>query len=461
MREPDVTRATCLVAFCAVLILACAGQRAAAEDMVEKTNGQKIRGEVTARTDAKVTIRMTMGGSSVEMGFRMKDVHAITVGGERKVYNEKKKAKPRRRPVARAPRPTRPKPAPASRPRASKTPKPAPAVTTRTQAEVQALIQSSGTAKPSWWSSVGLNYPKTLDLSFPKPQQKGWFPQKNVGHYMHSVINENPSRWQQGTKFMHYVLSVNKGNSAVERKCQWQLGGSYHNLLRDWARGAYWWQKVNDGKPYVTTRLAECYWKLGNKAMAAQMLGKIRQAGGNGTAIKLWSDMGDLNRAMSLAAASIPSRWPSGIHVAAGDACRKHGQYQQAIAQYQKTLALPDLPKNKNGGRKRNKARATAAIQNIKVFETLDLSKVRSGTYAGKGVGFGGDIFLSVTVRSGKIADISITKQTEKQFFTSLRDTPKRIIDKQGLKGVDATTGASVTSEAILNATAEALAKGM
>jgi len=36
-------------------------------------------------------------------------------------------------------------------------------------------------------------------------------------------------------------------------------------------------------------------------------------------------------------------------------------------------------------------------------------------------------------------------------------DTPKKIIDKQAVKGIDATSGATITSEAIINATAKAL----
>jgi uncharacterized protein with FMN-binding domain len=48
----------------------------------------------------------------------------------------------------------------------------------------------------------------------------------------------------------------------------------------------------------------------------------------------------------------------------------------------------------------------------------------------------------------------------EKQYYSSLTDTPAKIIAKQGVKGVDSTSSATITSEAIINATAKALAKG-
>ena len=42
----------------------------------------------------------------------------------------------------------------------------------------------------------------------------------------------------------------------------------------------------------------------------------------------------------------------------------------------------------------------------------------------------------------------------------SAADTPAKIIAKQGVKGVDATSNATITSEAIINGTAKALASG-
>jgi len=53
------------------------------------------------------------------------------------------------------------------------------------------------------------------------------------------------------------------------------------------------------------------------------------------------------------------------------------------------------------------------------------------------------------------------SSRKEKQFFTSITDTIGQIRAKQGVKGVDATSGATMTSEAIINATAKALAEAM
>ncbi len=432
----------------ALAVLAGAASRAHAADVIEKLNGRKLRGTVIARTPDHVTIRMRMpgGGGTIEMSVPTKDIHAVTVDGKRAVLNEKPPPPKRapRRPVPRVEKPPSPrKPVTGSR-------------ATRTKNQVLALIQQAGTTKPDWWGSVSLNYPKTLNLSWPQPSG-GWNMRKNVGQYMFSVINENPRRWREGTKFMHYVLSLNKGDQSIEKKAMEQLGHCYHDLLEDWARGAYWWQKSGGSR---TIGLADCYWKLGSKAMAAEMLLRISvDYSRYGAVIKLWSDMGELNRALRLAEASARSNRSGGPYMAAGDACRKHGRYPQAVAYYQKVLAIPVGPKA--GILNKNRARATAAIKTIKLFETLDLRRVRSGTYTGTSVAYGGDLTLSVTVQNGRITSVRVTSHKDKQYFSSITDTTKQIIEKQGLRDIDATTGATVTSDGILNAAANALGKGL
>ena len=62
-----------------------------------------------------------------------------------------------------------------------------------------------------------------------------------------------------------------------------------------------------------------------------------------------------------------------------------------------------------------------------------------------------------VTVRAGKLESVKVVRHREKQFYAALTDTPRKIIAKQSVRGIDATTNATITSEAIINATAKAL----
>ena len=127
-------------------------------------------------------------------------------------------------------------------------------------------------------------------------------------------------------------------------------------------------------------------------------------------------------------------------------------------------LALPTTyarisgENQKNPILERNKQRAQTAIDTIKTFETLDLSRIPDGPYTGTSLAYVGDLTVTVTVKSGRITSVRVTKHKDKQYYTALTDTPNRIIEKQGLKGIDATTGATITSQAIIDATAKALA---
>jgi uncharacterized protein with FMN-binding domain len=109
----------------------------------------------------------------------------------------------------------------------------------------------------------------------------------------------------------------------------------------------------------------------------------------------------------------------------------------------------------------RNKKRAQANLEAIRLFDALDVKKVRDGTYRASSIGYEAPIEIEVTVRAGRITDLRVTSHHEKQYYSALTDTPRRIIAKQSVKGVDATSSATITSEAIINATAKALAGGM
>jgi uncharacterized protein with FMN-binding domain len=68
---------------------------------------------------------------------------------------------------------------------------------------------------------------------------------------------------------------------------------------------------------------------------------------------------------------------------------------------------------------------------------------------------------VEVVVASGRIESVRISRHREKQYYSSLTDTPEKILKRQGVAGIDATSSATITSEAIINATAKALAGGL
>ena len=67
---------------------------------------------------------------------------------------------------------------------------------------------------------------------------------------------------------------------------------------------------------------------------------------------------------------------------------------------------------------------------------------------------------FEVRVANHRIEEVEVTQHVEKQFYAAITDTTSQIIMKQSVNGVDATSRATITSQAIVNATAKALAKG-
>jgi len=170
---------------------------------------------------------------------------------------------------------------------------------------------------------------------------------------------------------------------------------------------------------------------------------------------RLWAELGNLDKALKMALQTAPSL-PDVGNLAAGDICRLAGRYPEALQHYQKVLGAS------SGGRdmKQSKGRAQASIDAIKLVDTLNLKKVPDGAYRDSSIGYSGQVGVEVTVAGGKISGVKVTQHTEKQYYSSITDTCRQLVAKQGAKGVDATSGATITSEAILNASLKAISKG-
>jgi len=90
-------------------------------------------------------------------------------------------------------------------------------------------------------------------------------------------------------------------------------------------------------------------------------------------------------------------------------------------------------------------------------LEEFDLSRVRDGVYAGEAPGFLGPVTVEVTVSGGKITQVTVRHaDTPEMADEAARVIPQRIIDKQHFR-VDAVSGATATSEAIMLAVRKAV----
>jgi uncharacterized protein with FMN-binding domain len=416
----------------AAVIASLAGTQGWA-DTIELLTGKSLQGTVKSYRGTDVVIDIKVGARTFQQKFPRSRVHAITIGTKRIELTPK--------PVGNGGRRVQ-----------------------RSREEVLKLIDQMGRKAPDWYEATRLNYPKTLDLKWPLPAPKGWNSQKNVGQFIWERINPNQNKWNEGVRFMHHILSVSRGNKTVLGQAMRSLGGMYHNLHEDYARSAFWYRTASVEKqlsnyPNAGVNLADCYWKLGNKRMALEILSKMPRK--PYTIIKLMGDMGETKAAVNLAESFARSTTNKTVpYLYAGDALRVAGQLTDAEKYYRKVLTVKKPNKPNTSHFQRDQNRAKACIAAIK-FYTLDPKKVTDGSYRASSIGYEGQVEVEVKVSSGAITSVKVTKHREKQYYSSLKDTPRNILARQSVQGIEATSSATITSEAIINATAKALSTGL
>ncbi len=286
---------------------------------------------------------------------------------------------------------------------------------------------------------------------------KKWSPNVKIGTHWYSVINPNPKRWRSGTKLVQHILEHRTANRATGKAiddARNLLARSYLRLLGDHARAAHYYSiSIGPGRranARHVSNLAECYYHLGSKIMAVELLRRYgMERNGTPGAIKLWARMGYMNHAMSAAKGAMSGRAAPAAMLAAGDVCRKAGDLKKAAEFYDQAARRLQ---------KRWKMIAQKAAEGMRAAAAVDVSRIADGQYKGKGEGYVGTIEVEVTVSAGRIEDVKIVSTRENMPFTALTDVPKSIIEKQGLKGIDTTTGATMTSEAVVHGVAMALA---
>ncbi len=427
----------------AVLLIAATARCA---DEIEFLTGEKMQGTVISETVDSIVFNS--GGAQLKLA--LKQIRAITVKGQRRVLDSGSPVTAVKAPSnASAPPPAVASKTPAAPAAANATG----AGVTRTKAEIEALIAKEGASPPSWWESVPLNVPTGLDLTWQTPPKgSGWDASKWLGQYMWSTINENPAKWKDGVRLLHHVLTVNEKDPAKLKQTMNALATAYAELLDDWARAAFWWRKGGGGGHAGYSNqvaLARCYWKLGNRDMAVEMLATDKNV--NPDLIRCWGDLGETDKALQMAEPMVKSNFM--VAQAAGDVCRISGLNPKALDYYQKALA--GMPASIN---QMVKDRLQGSIDAIKAADVLShLDKIADGTYVGSSIGYVGPVEVTVKMKGGKIESCSVTQHHEKQYYSSIAEVPARIIQKQGIKGVDTTTGATLTSEAIINASAKAI----
>jgi len=146
------------------------------------------------------------------------------------------------------------------------------------------------------------------------------------------------------------------------------------------------------------------------------------------------------------------------VYDALGDLYAELGEKALARENYVRATEL--YPKSKQPYGRHLLARRVKKVRgkiDLLDIGALEPGKLPDGKHTGESLGYTGPLRVTVTIRQGRITDITI-RHTEKIHQNSTKIIPQRIIKAQSLK-VDAVTGATVTSQAIVGATLDAIRK--
>lgn len=134
-----------------------------------------------------------------------------------------------------------------------------------------------------------------------------------------------------------------------------------------------------------------------------------------------------------------------------GDSFRGRKDWEKARNAYVEAL------KSFQAGNAQKLIVATNAIIALcNTMPDLNLTKMKDGSYQGSETGYVAEVSVEVTVKGGKISAMRIVSTRENRALKSLQTVPQQIVSRK-TPSVDAFSGATITSYAVMNATAKAL----
>ena len=128
---------------------------------------------------------------------------------------------------------------------------------------------------------------------------------------------------------------------------------------------------------------------------------------------------------------------------------------QNALAKAGNNTATKPVKTNKKNDKKTN-----TTTKPVEIPKPSGNIAYKDGTYTAEADGFNGSVKVTVTIKNGKITNISNSNTDTKEYFNKAwsRIQPA-ILKKQAVYGVDTVSGATFSSNGILEAVQKALAK--
>ena len=128
---------------------------------------------------------------------------------------------------------------------------------------------------------------------------------------------------------------------------------------------------------------------------------------------------------------------------------------QNALAKAGNNTATKPVKTNKKNDKKTN-----TTTKPVEIPKPSGNIAYKDGTYTAEADGFNGSVKVTVTIKNGKITNISNSNTDTKEYFNKAWSRiQSAILKKQAVYGVDTVSGATFSSNGILEAVQKALAK--
>lgn len=272
---------------------------------------------------------------------------------------------------------------------------------------------------PDWFSEVKVDYDTSLPWSDARLEVR-------------RLLSENKNR--EAIKLTYLYMQKNDIGDGHEYPMYLYMGGEYAWAVQEYRKHL---STLPAGPTNDYLSLAACYRHFGKYAQALEVLNIALQR---------------------LPAPPWRIAREADIHDCLGDIHLTLGNVEQARLHYLKAMAL--YPKSDQPYGRHLLHRRVAKIQSkldLLMINALGSARLQDGTYTGQSLGYVDEILVTVAIARGRIADVRV-QHKEKIDQNATVIIPKRIIEKQSLK-VDGITGATITYDAIIDATLQALKK--
>ena len=305
-------------------------------------------------------------------------------------------------------------------------------------------VAREGSSEPPWWGEVSVRF----------GPEAGEDPAARI-ELVRAAYSEK-DRPREAVKLLTALAAeLRRDRPRLWLRACYDIAHLYEASLQDFPRALAWYLRcdrlpLEDPAEARQNRIAAGY------GAARAVEGLTRDGEGPDAAVALYRTLvRDLRRHPDpYGDAVLPQ-----LLLEIADAARESGEVGEARVAYRETVAAAErLPEGVPMHFRAPLSAARAALRRLET-EGLELEGVEDGSYRGRAYGYNAPVEVRLRFEGGRATALHVTSMGDKRPLDAYELLPDRILAHQSLE-VDAVTGATVTSRAIVSAATEAAFAG-